>query len=326
MKMRDEKMKINTFLEHKEKDTPNIANLKSQYKAISGRNFPVVTLTDNPTWDVCPGFPYGKVYNGMDEVFGKFYVETRKVFYWWKAEPEVWIDGGDVVTVLGYYAFMINEGDPIKRTRLSHTWKIASDGRFEGVWQIADSYVIQECLNARQQIYCENSAVDNKEINGFLEHKEENTQSIALLKEFYAGRAVNSVTGTVDMDVISKMFAAEPIWHVCPGFPAGGTYQGVDDVFGLLYMTNMPKLYSLFYCVPEVFIDCGDVVTVLGFYHFAINKGDPVKKARCAHTWKIALDGRIEGVWQVADSYVIQKYIKADLRPNTKADMERRSL
>ena len=149
------------------------------------------------------------------------------------------------------------------------------------------------------------------EINDFLEHKEEDTRNIALLKEFYAGKAVNSVYGTIDMDVISRMFVESPTWHVCPGFPAGGTYRGVDDVFGSFYMTKIPKLYSLFYCVPEVFIDGGDVVTVLGFYHFAIKKGDPVKKARCSHTWKIAPDGRIEGVWQVADSYVIQQCLNA---------------
>lgn len=149
------------------------------------------------------------------------------------------------------------------------------------------------------------------EINAFLQHKEKDTKSIALLKEFYAGKAINTVNGTLDMDAISRIFVDNPTWHVCPGFPDGGTYQGIAEVFGSLY-ANIPNRYSIFYGVPEVFIDAGDVVTVLGFYHFAVKKGDALKRARFSHTLKIASDGRIEGVWQVADSHVLQECLNAE--------------
>ena len=154
--------------------------------------------------------------------------------------------------------------------------------------------------------------VVSMEINDFLEHKEEDTKSIALLKEFYAGKVWNTVYGALNMDAVTRLFVDSPSWHVCPGFPDGGSYYGRDEVFDTLYAENIRNRYSLFYGKPEVFIDGADVVTVLGFYHFAVNKGDPVIHARFSHTWKIAPDGRVEGVWQVADSYIIQQALNAE--------------
>jgi len=148
------------------------------------------------------------------------------------------------------------------------------------------------------------------EIKNFLEHQEKDTGSIVLLKEFYAGKVFNTVTALLDMDTISSIFAESPTWNVCPGFPDSGTYSGIAEVFGIFY-ANVLKRFALFYGVPEVFIDSGDVVTVLGFYNFAVNKGDLVKTARFSHTFKIASDGRIEGVWQVADSAVILEELSA---------------
>jgi hypothetical protein len=151
------------------------------------------------------------------------------------------------------------------------------------------------------------------EISAFLGHRIEDTQNITLLKDFYAGKAINSVAGTLDMDVVSRMFTDSPTWHVCPGFPDGGTYCGIDEIFGTFYLEKIPKLFAIgLYAIPEVFIDGGDVVSVLGFYKFAVNKGDPLTSARFSHTWKIAPDGRIEGVWQVADSHVFQEALNAE--------------
>jgi len=159
----------------------------------------------------------------------------------------------------------------------------------------------------------QNKAEQRKmEIMEFLEHKAEDTRNIALLKDFYMGKAINTVAGTLDMEVISRMFIDSPTWHVCPGFPEGGSYHGINEVFGTFYSEKIPKLFATgLYAIPEVFIDGGDVVSVLGFYKFAVNKGDPLTSARFSHTWKIAPDGRIAGIWQVADSHIFQEAIKA---------------
>jgi len=156
-----------------------------------------------------------------------------------------------------------------------------------------------------------NGGMEMVEIKTFLGHQEKDTQSIALLKEFYAGKAFNSVTGSLDMDAISRIFVEHPTWNVCLGFPDGGTYNGIAEVFGSFY-ANFLKRFALFYGVPEVFIDGGDVVTVLGHYIITFNEGGPVTHSRFSHTFKIAPDGRIEGVWQVADSAVIWEGLKAE--------------
>ena len=100
---------------------------------------------------------------------------------------------------------------------------------------------------------------------------------------------------------------------MCAGFPDGDTYNGIDEIFGTFYSEKTTKLFTTdLYAIPEVSIDGGDVVSVLGFYKFIVNKGDPFTSARFSHTWKITPDGRIAGVWQIADSHIIQEVINAE--------------
>jgi hypothetical protein len=77
-----------------------------------------------------------------------FYRKLLPRFRHFSAEPDVFVDGGDIVTALGFYSFTVNEWDTVKLIRFSHTWKIAPDGRIEGVWQVADSAAIREHLAA----------------------------------------------------------------------------------------------------------------------------------------------------------------------------------
>ena len=134
-------MEISTFLEHVEKDTQNVKQAKTLYKAFTERDKETIAklLVDDPVWNVSPGFPDGGVYRGMAEVFGSFYAKLRSRFKSFSAIPETFIDGGDVVTVLGFYKFEKDEEDSFRLVRFAHTWKINIDGRIKGVWQVADS-------------------------------------------------------------------------------------------------------------------------------------------------------------------------------------------
>ena len=130
-------MEINAFLEHNTEDTPNIILVKNQYKALN-EGFTdelLKILSERPTWNVCPGNPDGGTYCGMAEVFDTFYTALLKHFHSFKGEPEVFIDGGDVVTTLGFYSFKVKKGGPIRKVRFSHTFKITSDNRVDAVWQ-----------------------------------------------------------------------------------------------------------------------------------------------------------------------------------------------
>jgi ketosteroid isomerase-like protein len=140
-------MEINTFLDHKEEDTPNVMLVKDLYKAMASGDKATTrrVLTDNPTWSVCPGNPEGGTFHGKNEI-NAFYRKLLGLFHHFKAEPEVFIDGGDVVVVLGFYSFVVREGGPIRRVRLSHTWRITSDHRIDGVWQVCDSYEMRRLM------------------------------------------------------------------------------------------------------------------------------------------------------------------------------------
>ena len=141
-------MEINNYLEHKEKDTPNILLVKELYKALNGGDVEAIgrILTKTPTWNVCPGTPYGGTYIGMSEVFGTFYGNLMKTFGAFTGAPEVFIDSKDVVVALGYYIFKAREAGDDGRFRFSHTFKITSDNHIDGVWQVCDSYEMRKFL------------------------------------------------------------------------------------------------------------------------------------------------------------------------------------
>ena len=142
-------MEINTFLQHQEKETENITKVKEFYKALNKGDRAVFKfLVDDPTWDVSPGWPDGGRYHGKVAVFGTFYKTLLNRLYHLLAEPEVYVDGGDIVTVLGFYNIVFHEGEPVVLVRFSHTWKIAADGRIAGVWQVADSSLVWARLKA----------------------------------------------------------------------------------------------------------------------------------------------------------------------------------
>lgn len=134
-------MEISTFLEHQEKDTQNVKLVKAFYQAAKEKDGETIAklLVDEPVWNVSPGFPDGGVYRGLAEIFQSFYPSLLSRFHFFDAIPDVYIDGGDVVTVLGYYKFIKKEGESSKLVRFSHTWGIDNNGRIKGVWQVADS-------------------------------------------------------------------------------------------------------------------------------------------------------------------------------------------
>lgn len=137
-------MEAYDFLQHREEDTPNIRLVKDLYKAMTEGDMPAVQriLVEEPEWHVCPGNPEGGSYRGMNEVFGTFYRKLLMQIHGHALKPEqdVFVDGGDVVVVLGFYSFKIREDSPYRRVRFSHTWKITPEHRIAGVWQVSDSY------------------------------------------------------------------------------------------------------------------------------------------------------------------------------------------
>lgn len=141
-------MEVNEFLEHREGDTPNILLVKDLYRAMAEGDIPAMhrILAEEPEWHVCPGNPEGASYRDMEEVFGNFYRKVLKLIHTLKAEQDVFIDGGDVVAVLGFYGIKVRKDSPYRRVRFSHSWKITPDRRIAGVWQVCDSYEMRRYI------------------------------------------------------------------------------------------------------------------------------------------------------------------------------------
>jgi hypothetical protein len=101
--------------------------------------------------------------------------------------------------------------------------------------------------------------------------------------------------------IYSALKARDPTWDVTPGFPEGGIYKGMSGVFGSFYQKLLAQVHT-FGAYPQAFLDSGDVVVALGYYRVRANEKDVPTLVRFAHVWGVDTDGRIKGVWQVADS------------------------
>jgi len=114
-------------------------------------------------------------------------------------------------------------------------------------------------------------------------------------------KALYSAFRAKDQESIRNLLAEEPVWDVSPGFPEGAVYRGLAEILGRFYPRLRARVHSLD-ASPENFVDGGDTVVVLGHYLVTAKKGDTPRQVRFAHVWGINEDGRIGGVWQVADS------------------------
>ncbi|MET3134560.1 hypothetical protein AAKU55_004860 [Oxalobacteraceae bacterium GrIS 1.11] len=104
-----------------------------------------------------------------------------------------------------------------------------------------------------------------------------------------------------DQSLIQKILVNDPVWDVAPGFPGGAIYCGISEVFGGFYQNLLARFHS-FSAFPDIFVDGGDTVVALGHYQITkIDGGSPVL-LRFSHAWGIDDNGRVKGVWQVADS------------------------
>jgi hypothetical protein len=127
-----------------------------------------------------------------------------------------------------------------------------------------------------------------------LEHNNNDSVNVKNVKAIYRAMKL------ADIQTLERLLVSEPFWDVCPGFPKGAVYKGLPDVLGIFYK-NLRALFNSFGASPETFIDGGDTVVVLGYYHVQKNDNDPITYVRFCHSWSIE-NALIKGVWQVADS------------------------
>ncbi|MFD3680051.1 nuclear transport factor 2 family protein [Streptomyces sp. NPDC058613] len=104
-----------------------------------------------------------------------------------------------------------------------------------------------------------------------------------------------------DLPGAQRLLVEEPVWDITPGSPDGGVYRGMAEVFGSFY----PKLAARFRSLevhPDAYVDGGDTVVASGYYQVTEQDAEESKLVRFAHVFGITDEGRIKGVWQVADT------------------------
>ncbi len=114
-------------------------------------------------------------------------------------------------------------------------------------------------------------------------------------------KAVYAALRSQDLEELGRLLVKEPVWDIAPGFPEGGVYRGMSGVFGEFYKKLIGRVRTLG-AYPEAFLDHGNVVVALGYYRARGKTDEEASIIRFAHIWGVDNDGKIKGVWQVADS------------------------
>lgn len=104
-----------------------------------------------------------------------------------------------------------------------------------------------------------------------------------------------------DQQLIGKILVDAPVWDVSPGFPEGAIYTGMARIFDGFYRKLLAHVHS-FGAYPDCFVDGGNTVVALGHYRVTKDEGSTPIWVRFSHTWRLDDEGRVKGVWQVADS------------------------
>lgn len=128
--------------------------------------------------------------------------------------------------------------------------------------------------------------------------QEENSQeskNVQTVKNLY--KALKSA----DIETLNSIMVDIPVWDVSPGFPEGKVYYGFPKILGVFYK-NLRRDFYQFSALTERFIDGDRTIGVLGHYQVKKSESSPLKQIRFSHTWDIDKQGKILGVWQVADS------------------------
>ena len=138
-----------------------------------------------------------------------------------------------------------------------------------------------------------------------MKHVNENTtKSLELVATVYESLR------TRDISSLEKMLSSDVTWNVTEGFVYSGIYTGLNAVLHDFYGRFAASLSKL--ATEKIqWIDGGDHVVVLGYYLIQLKGSIEEHRIRFSHTWGIQ-DGKVTGVWQVADTAKLPPGFQAD--------------
>lgn len=96
--------------------------------------------------DIAQGFPYGGVYNGMDEVNG-FFANYKKHFDFWNVTTDQFITiNKNSMAVTGTYFAKAKDTQVEFEMETVHFWK-ASDSKLTSLKQYCDTAILSDAMN-----------------------------------------------------------------------------------------------------------------------------------------------------------------------------------
>ncbi|WP_323992538.1 nuclear transport factor 2 family protein [Nguyenibacter sp. L1] len=113
------------------------------------------------------------------------------------------------------------------------------------------------------------------------------------------------------LDIVRRWYATGDVsllaphieWKVLETFPAGGTYNGRDDI-AERFFPAVKSQFAVYETRPQRFVADGETVVSTGIYHVQGKSGRTADIA-FAHIWTVQ-DGQIAAFQQIADTAAMQ--------------------
>ncbi|GII63771.1 ketosteroid isomerase [Sphaerisporangium krabiense] len=102
-------------------------------------------LAPDARWTEMAGFPYGGTYVGPDGVKSEVFSRLGSEWDDYQAVPEQYVDGGDVIVVIGNYRATYRATGKYMDVRFVHVWH-CEDGVAKRFEQFTDTALVQQAL------------------------------------------------------------------------------------------------------------------------------------------------------------------------------------
>ena len=97
------------------------------------------------------------------------------------------------------------------------------------------------------------------------------------------------------------------VWELPEGYPGGGNYYGIDEVFNI-YLPKLPSHFDSWTAEANKLFDAGDAIIGLGNYRGRIKGSQEEFLVPFIHIWWVQ-DGQIVKAQAQTDTLLLHQYI-----------------
>jgi ketosteroid isomerase-like protein len=127
----------------------NLNSVQGVYDAFAKGDIPAALgfLSSDVDWTEAEGFPYGGTYTGPDAVLEGVFMRLGAEWESFAAVPDEFIDGGDMVVVLGKYRGTYKATGKSFQANFAHVWKVR-EGKAVKFVQYVDTLIVHRALQS----------------------------------------------------------------------------------------------------------------------------------------------------------------------------------